>query len=426
MPRLASLVFVAALLTAGLAAPVALGAQDESGDERDPWFRPFRSDSMWNTPIGSGAEYVPAELPSQPRQLLDRVLLVRTDASDPVRPLIEPRNWDDRCAGTNPTGIGLHVPDDWLVSDARPGEWTPNYVAAFLQPDGRTIVNTNAVARCEEAGPVYGYWTGNDEIDITDLYGDGRLGSHGASRLSGLGGAIRPGELSGDVEIRHALDVLVPAEYLWFDGEDTCYRWPARDCDSYADWDTYTGWVPDLRMGSLLALEPDLEPDDLGIRTEVGERLFTAFQDYGAYVTDDSNWDAFYLSVDDAAVDTFDWGDDEQADFDAIMVAASVVANNDPDNVGGGGTPRREPLPELVDPDAPPPPEEPDGPGAAQDAPLSPPLSPDVPRVPEDQAAEFTDPADNGWSPWWLFVASMVVAAGGVAAVAYRRRSSSR
>jgi hypothetical protein len=324
--------------------PVAVAA-------RDPWLRPFRSGSIWNMPIGSGAVYADAGLPRAGAMALDKVILRQLSASDPARPLVRPGSWTNRCSGTIGTGVSVNIPDGWIVPDAyqrADGGWTtPNNVAALLLPDGRTLLNTNAVARCSAGGPVFGWQTGNAQYDRTDLYGDGRFGSHGASRLSGIGGAIRPGELSGSAPITHALDLLVWAKFLSYTNGG--FRWPAAAADSYAA-SAYTGTRPETRMGSLLALAPALTPESLGISTAVGRKLFAAMQDYGGYITDDSAWDANYMSVDAAAVGTFSWGAAEQEDMRRIIDAASVVMNNSATSIGGGGTPRQPLLPELVPP----------------------------------------------------------------------------
>jgi hypothetical protein len=318
---------------------------------RDPWFRPFSSTSIWNTPIGSGAQYADAGMPAPAKAELDPVILRRLSPTDPGRQLLWPGSWSDRCSGWKPTGAAFGIPDSWIVPDAHQradGTWsTPNNTAALLAPDGRTVLNTNALARCTPGGPVFGYQTGNPAIDRTDLYGDGRLGSHGASKLSGLGGAIRPGELSGGAPLQHALDLLVWSTHLHWGGDG--YRWPAAAADGYAA-ERYGGSNPQLKMGSLLAIPPSVTPEQLGVTTAVGLTLFAAMQDYGGYVTDDSAMDGAYLAVDEAAVGTFSWGSGEQADFERIIDAAHVVANNAPTTIGGGGTPRRPLLAELVPP----------------------------------------------------------------------------
>ena len=310
---------------------------------RDPWLRPFSPTSIWNMPIGSGAQYVDAGLPEPELARLDVVILRRLSADDPAQPLVEPGDWRNRCSGTEPTGVWLNIPDDLVIEDADDDN-TPNNTAALLSPDGRTLVNTNALARCTPGGPIFGWQTGNPAIDRTDLYGDGRLGSHGASKLSAIGGAIRPGELSGEVPIQHALDLLVWGEHMHWDGDG--YRWPAESADSYAA-EEYRGDNPHVQMGSLLAIPPDVAADDLDITTDVGRRLFTALQDYGGYITDDAAWNAGYVSVDEAAIGTFPWGDPEQDDLERLFDALHVVTNSGPDSIGGGGEPRRPLLAEV-------------------------------------------------------------------------------
>lgn len=327
---------------------------------RDPWLRPFASDSIWNTAIGSEAILRPAAFPYVENNALDRVYLRRLDAADPEVPLVHSGGWRHRCTGTEESGFTLNLPPDYMIPPPRQrsdGGWdTPNNGFAFLLPDGRIVHNGGEGARCREGGPLYGH-DGTPESHRTDLYGDGIAGGHGASRMSNFGGAIRPGELSGPDPVRHVLDLVLNAEYLYSDGKvtrESTYRWPATSSDGYAldrsKTDSYVGDDPELRMGSLLALPSGLAPADIGVDTDVGRRLFQALKDYGAYVTEDSAWDANYLVVDAEAEDTFAWGDAEQDDFGRLVEALHVVVNNGPDSIGGGGVPRRPPLPELPDP----------------------------------------------------------------------------
>lgn len=328
----------------------AAAAAEDAPPPRDPWLRPFASESIWNTPIGSDAVYVPADLPAPARHLLEETTLMRMDPADPQRWVIRLGSWTDRCSGTEDSGMRIHLPDGWTPPDVT-STATPNNPGVFLQPDGRTLVNLNAMERCNPNGPLFAQYSDDADKLFTDLYGDGRLGAHGASNLNQMGGALRPGELDGDEPIQHALDLLIWAEYLYWGGtKESSYRWPADNSDSYAGPRRYRGDNPELRMGSLLALPPELTPDDLGISSDVGRRLFQALQDYGAYVTDDSAWDATYLGVDAEALGTFPWGDDERADMSEMIQHLAVVANNGPDSIGGGGEPRRPLLPELEPP----------------------------------------------------------------------------
>ena len=110
-------------------------------------------------------------------------------------------------------------------------------------------------------------------------------------------------------------------------------------------------------MGSLLALPPGLNAKALGLTTEVGGKLFHALQDYGAYVSDDSGWNAIDLcaevGVEDEVRATYGldlaggsgplYGDKVK-----LIQALAIVDNNAPDAIGGGGTPRRPLAPPLI------------------------------------------------------------------------------
>lgn len=330
----------------------------EPEEVRDPWLRPFRSDSIWNTPIGSGAVLQPAGLPVSSRNPLTYVYLAASDPQAPVVPVLESGGWRTRCSGTEPTGHQVRIPPDFEIeppSRQSNGSWrTPNNGAVFLLDDGRTLLNLDATARCAEGGPVYGVTTGET---LTDIYGDGIGGAHGASHLSHLGGAIRPGELTSDEPIRHVLDLAVWSKYLFSDGKRTVestYRWPASSSDAYAldrsRTDNYVGDDPELRMGSLVAIPPEVSADGIGVHTAEGRKIFEALRDFGAYITDDSARDGALLHVDAAAKDEFHWSDAHRAEMGRMVAALAVVTNNGPDAIGGGGEPRVPLLPELDEP----------------------------------------------------------------------------
>src|SRR6185503_8940111 len=83
------------------------------------------------------------------------------------------------------------------------------------------------------------------------------------------------------------------------------YRWPALRADAYADSTSYGGSVPGLKMGSLLAVRPSVTEQSLALQTPAGRKLFHAFQDYGAYVVDDTYWDAHAIEVEYGVFDEF-------------------------------------------------------------------------------------------------------------------------
>jgi hypothetical protein len=343
-------------------------------ETRDPWLWPFAATSPWNMPIGSGAQYAPANIQNGSYSTVDVDLLYRVPAGAPVRNVYTPGAWGPgRCTGTTPQGT-LTIPDNLIVPDAT-STHTPNNASAFLLADGRTLVQLNPLARCTYGGNVYGWRTPN-----VDIYGEGLPGGHGGSGLSSIGGTIRLGELTGTAPIRHALKAnLWAKKYLYYSASAPTpgYRWPALRADSYAA-SGYGGTNPQLVMGSLLAIPPSVTEASLGLRTPAGRKLFRALQDYGAYVVDDTAWDVHALSVQEGVTQEFKafYGYDFFAssgdffnDFNALFRALHVVTNSDPNSVGGGGTPR---------------------------APLAPPFGTSQP--PAGYLEDFNDGQAQGWS----------------------------
>ena len=330
--------------------------------ERDAWTWPYARDSIWNTPIGSDAEYSPAGFTKSAMYMIDDEYLFTTDSSDPVLEIYN-------------TGMGNRWPADYkqtLKKVSYTTYWPKgvtiestakgNTCSAILQPDGRSIIQLQPTCReYPDADHVNGW----DHGAVTDIYGDGRLGTHWGSGLSTLGGSIRVGELLSSEPIHHALKINVYAKkYIYYDiAYQKGYRWPADRHDAYA-WNVYGGTDPELRMGSLLALPKDSTPESIGIKTEVGKKLFYALRDYGCYIVDDSAQDCYSIDADiqtmkelkretginlNMVVSMSDTTIQRNftKDFMALITNLMIITNNDSKNVGGGGTPRAPLAPDL-------------------------------------------------------------------------------
>ena len=334
---------------------------NDAAPARDPLKQPFSSTSMWNMPIGSKAQYVDAQLEWLQSAVVDEDHFYVLDSDDPLQPLLNPGTWGPgRGTGTEFRNIALPVADDLVVPDATDIA-TRNNASAFLMPNGRTLVQANPLSRDRPGGFVSGYRSPDQ-----DIYGEGIRGGHAGSGLSSIGGTIRKGELTSDDPIRHALKVNLPAKltlsYTQGKNGGLGYRWPAVRADLYANPQTYGGSVPGLMMGSLLAIPPDATPESLGIETEIGRKLFHAFQDYGAYVADDVLAEAYAIEmehgvtteIEDAyGYELYGWDNYKQGDlyedYMRLFTSLHIIENNGPDNLGGGGTPRVELAPELDD-----------------------------------------------------------------------------
>src|SRR5207249_4350496 len=169
----------------------------------------------------------------------------------------------------------LPMPSNFFVPHG-PG----NNSAAFLKPDGRTLIQTQPFTRC---APPNGDGSGTtltdqNQFPPVDLYGDGIKGSHGGSGLSAIGGSLRIGELRpGSQEgPRHALKLNVYSALILFDCSDSvfqsdCYRWPADRADSHAA-ATYgskrAGNSSQMKMGALLAIPAWMDLSTMGLESD--------------------------------------------------------------------------------------------------------------------------------------------------------------
>lgn len=332
--------------------------------ERDPLAQPFSSRSIWNMPIGSAAVFVDAGLNPRPGGSIwagmpgidgEQLFL---DAGAPLtRIFYSKAAWSglNRCAPTGGQMFTVPFPRDYLVAHS-----LRNSTAVFLMPDGRTLLQTQPLARCTVGEPGTAYVRFAD----VDLYGDGIEGAHGGSGLSAIGGTIRLGELRPGQRTgpQHVLKVNVYAREALYRcaSRPACSRWPANTSDSYA-----VGWYGSagnnqnsaMRMGALLAIPSSRSLASLGLETVPGRQLAWTLQNYGAYIVDDTYAPGFDFAAEEgpqgSKQDEFrrDWGFDMAQkvhidspwvrDIQRLLRALHVVDNNRPGNVGGGGRPRR-------------------------------------------------------------------------------------
>ncbi|QGQ95166.1 fibronectin type III domain-containing protein [Paenibacillus psychroresistens] len=321
---------------------------------RDPWTSPFSQNSIWNMPIGSNASYQSfGHFPVGSYVHADPEYHVKTYSTDPIRNIYGVPNWTSRCSDTSNLQGTINIPDDFIVADATTNPYsTPNNVAAFLKPDGHTLIQLEPLTRCTAGGNVFGYRWSTD----LDIQGEGIGGTHWGSGLSAIGGSIRHGELTGTAPIKHALKLNVWGNYLYYNNSDTTkgYRWPADRSDAGAP-SNYHGTNPKIEMGALMAISPSATESSLGLQTVAGKKLFHALQDYGAYIADDTGWDAYAFSLSVEAMNEFEevngysFNQGSSAtgnskvyydDFNKLITNLYVIDNNSSTNVGGGGTPR--------------------------------------------------------------------------------------
>lgn len=338
------------------------GALDGGIAKRNPLKWPFAKTSIWNMPIGSGARYVPAQIPEATEygMTVDEELIVMTPAAPATQVFTNLADWSqrDRCPIEGPLLFTVPIPSDFLWGDQRPG--TPNSCFAGLLSDGKTVVQTQPFTRCTAAARATSHYV----FPNTDLFSDGIIGAHGGSRLSAIGGSLRVGELlPGSPPIRHALKVNLNARRaLWnCTVRADCHRWPAPVADNGAE-NFYGGSVPALKMGALLAIPASVPIATLQLETEPARRLAWTLQNYGAYVVDDTAWDVYALNIEVGPAGDVRrefrsaWGfslsmksrqEPWSRDMVRLFSALHVVDNNGPQSIGGGGTPLQPLAPDF-------------------------------------------------------------------------------
>lgn len=358
------MIFRNALITfMAVLASVPLCAQDILPGTRDPWQWPFDRGSIWNMPIGSGAEYKDAGFEAAGHVGVDIQIILELDENDPLQQAhLSTGFGPGRCDSTGIIDFYLPLPDTWIVPDAgnSPYGRTPNSNYAFRMPGAQsdTVHEGCRIARCVEGGPFYipdwMKWPNNRKFQ--SITGDGMHGAgQGATGMSSLGGTLRKGELVGNEPIRHAVKINPWAEkYCHYSESVPGWKWPARRADGYAP-DRYNReGDPDIVMGSLFAIPPDVTEGALDLATEPGKKLFFTLRNYGAYFTEDAAWDTWDLIVErdaeTAFEDTYGFSmksDTWRADVNKLMRALHVVTNNAPDRIGGGGTPLQPLAPDF-------------------------------------------------------------------------------
>jgi len=263
------------------------------------------------------------------------------------------------------------------------GRSAPNQInnnpMAVLLPDSQSWVQMQPAYRCDPAGPFLARFGDNDGCpqkfpNVTDAFSDGNLGAHGGSGLSGVGGAIRSGELDPNAPaIAHALKIEL--QHQWYYGGARLqpsseynegrgqYVWPATGSDSgsnRAPGGLYQGRNPHVVPGALLAI-PSAQADSVTTTTVIGAKIKQAMVDYGAYIVDDTGGGNSVAICMQSEVNaemreqygfamtyphgvtpsTLDAGSGVYEDLLRVFQALQAVTNNGPTSVGGGGTPRQ-------------------------------------------------------------------------------------
>lgn len=281
---------------------------DSWGTTRNKYLHPFPVDSIWNRPIGANAVRQPANLGYQSawNPYGWSVGMVTHDPdhlglgpTDPIKTLTV------TSAGSSHNGAQVRVPAD-LYHDGG-----LNGCAALLVASNPDLILQGQPITVSPGGNPKWTWTipSGTETNLKTNADASRLGSHGGSRLSTLGGTLRPGELTDQEPIHHALKLNVHASRYLYGGGPAGHTWPADRADN--SWNQsghperygWRGATPPtyMLMGALLALPSAFS--DLGYHPKV-KKLIAALKNYGAYVVDNTAWAVYGLNMQDKVWDS--------------------------------------------------------------------------------------------------------------------------
>lgn len=339
-----------------------------SNQIRDAFKNPFGAFSIWNMPIHNNATYVPAKLTCRKDTTsldVDEDIIILKPNAPIMNVETNTADWsgNDRCPDQGPTLFSAPIPANYIYNSSVWQGTTPNAGASILMTNGVNIKQTQPFAKCGTTFATSHYeWDENQCM----LKGECIRGAHGGSGLSSIGGTIRYGEFTSG-EINHVIKMNLWGK-LFVSHDNGGHRWPGAAADGgYNDpysFNYYNGTVPELVMGSLLALNKIADINAMGFETTPGKILAKTLQDYGAYVVDNTGWDNFAIMTETGpdgivrnefyslygfniqkwnGLDDSPWG----RDLKRIITNLYVVNSNDADNIGGGpttSTDRRAPL----------------------------------------------------------------------------------
>ncbi len=293
---------------------------------RDPSQTPFASDSVFNLPLGLGAQWQYNGQLASANAFVNTIETGYTEniytssASDPLVTIT-----NSAAAGGTPGTFQVHIPVGAVAAAGND--------ATFSVDDTST-------------GTWYGFggfnWTGSNTATVSQGSGESDTGSgiqvSGSNWDEGVG-TIRQSDLQAGT-INHMLRVAVPTDMLQ-SYYPTAYQlapnaWPQTQEDGNGP-SAYSGTIPyGVTVGiPANAVEPAAVAADAG-----ANMLWHALQDHGAMIRDSGgsgNTVVFASDQNVAGQDPLILGMDQFGS--QIMSETQILANQGPNSVNGGGTP---------------------------------------------------------------------------------------
>ncbi len=334
--------------------------------------------TIWNTKVAVGATLQPSGLTAVVTHLngTTRTCTAQIDSKffhqvNPSKPLTDVWECQQRPTFSNPPRknrkIGtLRLSDTFTFQSGTSNDLSTYYddaTGSVSGTPGKILFGGGTTHRPSVGSPYYHNYEvpppGNAAHGDQGTFATpGRGGACGAARVSAAGLTIMQSEynaaVGGNVSaINHALALLLYG-FPFLSRSSSGFRWPAYSTDGAYDSPTaenyHNGSLEYMRMGALLALPARLTKDSTSIPLSLRNRLNptdtsnfakllralaeTLFL-FGGYVTDNTAWNAYTLTVDGAVGKAFMSTKTDRYALRDLMIACSCVTSNGPTTIGG-------------------------------------------------------------------------------------------
>jgi len=241
---------------------------------------PFESDSIWNTPIASGAEFraLALDIADFPAFYPENIIYhIGNGTSHGVK---------TKSPGDHPFYSSWDYGDDGAIYGGIVTTWklpsglfikkrVSNGIIVYYDESTKNFQEGSLFENCGNGPAVAWQPTVWFSPNSDGLHSGEQLGS----RITAVGGTIRNGELLGSEPIPHMLKIAMD-NYTFED-----YQWPATASDGNGKKGSFPcgQW---LKTGAILAIPPWISEVSLSFETEPGKKIFNALRTYGGIIVD--------------------------------------------------------------------------------------------------------------------------------------------
>lgn len=344
---------------------------------------PFAVGSWPNQPVGTGATYTNAKLAARTAAtaVKSQEIAMGMDQTQPTTEIFQTVENGNRCGPTTPYSPIEQVPfNQSLIVPSSTDNYPNVFLGALTDGSGNLRYEGGYFAHCTNGGTAGAGHFGQRGTIVDNAVG----GGSGGSGVSTLGGTIRYLEFTNGTDgstatvggftfpcIRHCLRIDLACSDMGQGLDGNGFVWPANKADGgynqVGNNNYYSGSVPSLVNGALLAIPQTVNLNTLGLTTNPGKQLAWTLQNFGCRTCNTQHGSVWAICTEwsvsssgslqrvaiappltDTSSEFFGlfgfpmyasataaFG----ADMNILITNLYVVSNDSETNIGGGGTP---------------------------------------------------------------------------------------